>query len=350
MNKQKILFLFLGISILTGVLSYNFYQSIYGELITKNCVVFVGSSDTISAIEKTLSKNLDNEQNPSTHTIPKFNWLAHQKNYSKPKAGKYILTKGMSLNDVINLLRSGNQTPVKVSFNNQDTLEKFSGRISSQIEADSISILKVFKDSVFLKNNKLTTASVLGIIIPNTYEFYWNVSAENFRNKLLKEYNKFWNEERLTKASLLKLSRKEVITLASIVQKETVKTIERPIVAGLYLNRIKRGIPLQADPTIIYMLKKKNGMDFQVKRVLYKDLKIASPFNTYLNKGLPPNLIGMPDISSIDAVLNYKKHNYIYMCASVTKYGFHEFASTLSQHNKNATTYQRWLNRKGINR
>ena len=169
MNKQKILFLFLGISILTGVLSYNFYQSIYGELITKNCIVFVGSSDTISAIEKTLSKNLDNEQNPSTHTIPKFNWLANQKNYSKPKAGKYILTKGMSLNDVINLLRSGNQTPVKVSFNNQDTLEKFSGRISSQIEADSISILKVFKDSVFLKNNKLTTASVLGIIIPNTY-------------------------------------------------------------------------------------------------------------------------------------------------------------------------------------
>ena len=148
----------------------------------------------------------------------------------------------------------------------------------------------------------------------------------------------------------MRLSKEEVITLASIVQKETVKTIERPIVAGLYLNRIKRGIPLQADPTIIYMLKKKNGMDFQVKRVLYKDLKIASPFNTYLNKGLPPNLIAMPDISSIDAVLNYKKHNYIYMCASVTKFGYHEFASTLLQHNKNATTYQRWLNRKGINR
>ena len=350
MNKQKILFLFLGISILTGVLSYNFYQSIYGELITKNCIVFVGSSDTISAIEKTLSKNLDNGQNPSTHTIPKFNWLANQKNYFKPKAGKYILTKGMSLNDVINLLRSGNQTPVKVSFNNQDTLEKFSGRIASQIEADSITILEVFKDSVFLSENKLTKASVLGIMIPNTYEFYWNVSAENFRNKLLKEYNKFWNKERLTKASSLKLSKQEVMTLASIVQKETVKIIERPIVAGLYLNRIKRGIPLQSDPTIIYMLKRKNGMDFQIKRVLYKDLKISSPFNTYLNKGLPPNLIAMPDISSIDAVLNYKKHNYIYMCASVTKFGFHEFTSTLSQHNRNALRYQRWLNKKGINR
>ena len=138
MNKQKILLLFLVFSILTGVLSYNFYQSIYGELITKDCIVFIGSSDTMSAIEKTLSKNLDNEQNSTTNTIPKFNWLAHQKNFSKPKAGKYILTKGMSLNDVVNLFRSGNQTPIKVSFNNQDTLEKFSGRISSQIEADSI--------------------------------------------------------------------------------------------------------------------------------------------------------------------------------------------------------------------
>lgn len=256
----------------------------------------------------------------------------------------------MSLNDVINLLRSGNQTPVKVSFNNQDTLEKFSGRVASQIEVDSIKILEVFKDSLFLREYKLTEASVLGVIIPNTYEFYWNVSAKNFRKKLLKEYEKFWNKDRLAMASSLKMSKQEVMTLASIVQKETVKTIERPIVAGLYLNRIKRGIPLQADPTIIYILKKKYGEDFKLKRVLYKDLKISSPFNTYMNKGLPPNLISMPDISSIDAVLNYKTHNFIYMCASVTKFGFHEFASTLSQHNRNARRYQRWLNRKGINR
>ena len=350
MNKQKILLLILTTTILSGVLCYNFYQSIYGEFITKDCSVFIGSFDTMNTIQKNLSKSLQNDQNSDTYQIPKFNWLANQKKFLKPKAGKYVLTKGMSLNDVINLLRSGNQTPVKVSFNHQDTLEKFSGRIASQIEADSITILEVFKDSVFLSENKLTKASVLGIMIPNTYEFYWNVSAENFRNKLLKEYNKFWNKERLTKASSLKLSKQEVMTLASIVQKETVKIIERPIVAGLYLNRIKRGIPLQSDPTIIYILKRKNGIDFQVKRVLYKDLKISSPFNTYLNKGLPPNLIAMPDISSIDAVLNYKKHNYIYMCASVTKFGFHEFTSTLSQHNRNALRYQRWLNKKGINR
>lgn len=350
MNKQKILVLILTSTLLTGVFCYKFYQSIYGEFITKDCVVFIGSYDSVNDIQKTITISLDAKENTHSNKISKFNWLADQKNYKKPKAGKYILKKGMSLNDVINLLRSGNQTPVKVSFNNQDTLEKFSGRIASQIEADSINILNVFKDSIFLKENKLNQASVLGILIPNTYEFYWNVSAENFRNRLLKEYKKFWNKERLTKASSLNLSKEEVITLASIVQKETVKTIERPIVAGLYLNRIKRGIPLQADPTIVYLLKKRNGIDYEVKRVLYKDLKISSPFNTYLNKGLPPNLIAMPDISSIDAVLNYKKHNYLYMCASIEKFGFHEFASTLSQHNKNATKYQRWLNTKGINR
>ena len=168
MNKQKILLLILTTTILSGVLCYNFYQSIYGEFITKDCSVFIGSFDTMNTIQKNLSKSLQNEQNSDTYEIPKFNWLANQKKFLKPKAGKYVLTKGMSLNDVINLLRSGNQTPVKVSFNNQDTLEKFSGRIASQIEADSITILEVFKDSVFLSENKLTKASVLGIMIPNT--------------------------------------------------------------------------------------------------------------------------------------------------------------------------------------
>lgn len=350
MSKKIILIVISFSLIVCGIICYNFYQTIYGEFISEDRVVFISSTDTMNDVQKTLSQSLEQEQNSLSEKIPKFNWLTYQKGYSEPKAGKYILTKGMSLNDVINLLRSGNQTPVKVSFNNQDTLEKFSGRVASQIEVDSIKILEVFKDSLFLREYKLTEASVLGVIIPNTYEFYWNVSAKNFRKKLLKEYEKFWNKDRLAMASSLKMSKQEVMTLASIVQKETVKTIERPIVAGLYLNRIKRGIPLQADPTIIYILKKKYGEDFKLKRVLYKDLKISSPFNTYMNKGLPPNLISMPDISSIDAVLNYKSHNFIYMCASVTKFGFHEFASTLSQHNRNARRYQRWLNRKGINR
>ena len=342
MNKQKILLLISTLVIIIGIVSYSYYQNIFGELVTKDGAIYIGSNETINEVEKKLFNFIGNNNN--------FNWLTQQKRYLNPKSGKYLLTKGMSLNDVINLLRSGNQTPVKVSFNNQDTLEKFAGRISTQIEADSITILKTFKDSFFLKRNKLTESSVLGVLIPNTYEFYWNTSAEKFRNGLLREYTKFWNKDRLAKANAVNLTPEEVMILASIVQKETAKIIERSTVAGLYLNRIKRGIPLQADPTIIYILKQDHGEDFQVRRVLYKDLKISSPFNTYIYRGLPPNLISMPDISSIDAVLNYKKHNYIYMCASIKKIGFHEFASTLKQHNKNAVNYQRWLNNQGVNR
>tara|TARA_R110001632_G_scaffold116951_3_gene228782 strand:- start:4257 stop:5285 length:1029 start_codon:yes stop_codon:yes gene_type:complete len=342
MNKKIVLIIITVLLVVGGIIGFNYYQSIFGEIVEKNGEIYIGSNDTIGDVKKELIEFIGNEND--------FNWLAEKKKYTNPKAGKYVLTKGMSLNDVINILRSGNQTPVKISFNNQDTLEKFSGRIAEQIEADSIDILKVFNDTAFLQKNKLNKTSALGILIPNTYEFYWNTSAEQFRARMLKEYHRFWNKDRLAKAAKLKMSPDEVIILASIVQKETAKTIERPVVAGLYLNRIKKGIPLQADPTIIYILKEKNGQDFIVKRVLYKDLKIKSPYNTYINRGLPPSLIAMPDISSINAVLNYKKHSYIYMCANIDKIGFHEFASTLKQHNRNATKYQRWLNKQGIRR
>ena len=167
---------------------------------------------------------------------------------------------------------------------------------------------------------------------------------------MLGEFNQFWNKSRLLKAKKINLTKNEVITLASIVQKETVKKSERPIVAGLYLNRLKKEWPLQADPTIIYSIKQKKGQNYVVKRVLLVDLEIDSPYNTYQRKGLPPSLISMPDITSIDAVLNAEKHNYYYMCANIEKLGFHSFAKTLSQHNRNANKYHRWLNKQGINR
>jgi len=342
MNRKLILSIISVLLVVVGLIGYSYYQTIFGEIVEKDGAIYIRKNDNVGDIKKNLIEFIGDEN--------KFFWLAEKKKFSKPKAGKYVLTKGMSLNDVINLLRSGNQTPIKLSFNNQDTLEKFSGRIAEQIEADSIEILNAFKETLFLEENKLTDSSVLGILIPNTYEFYWNTSAEEFRNRMLKEYKRFWNKDRLAKASALKVTPSEVMTLASIVQKETAKTIERPVVAGLYLNRIKKGIPLQADPTIIYILKQKNGQDFIVKRVLYKDLEIKSPYNTYLNRGIPPSLIAMPDISSIDAVLNYQKHNYLYMCVNVDKLGYHAFASTLKQHNRNAKKYQHWLNKQGINR
>ncbi|MEN8856852.1 MAG: endolytic transglycosylase MltG [Flavobacteriaceae bacterium] len=342
MNRKLILSIISVLLIIGGFIGYRYYQNIFGEIVEKNGAIYIRSNDNIGDVKKELIEFIGDKNN--------FFWLAEKKKYGKPKAGKYMLTKGMSLNDVINLLRSGNQTPIKLSFNNQDTLEKFSGRIAEQIEADSTTILNTFKDSLFLAENKFTEASVLGICIPNTYEIYWNTSAEKFRSRMLKEYNRFWNNNRLEKAKVLKMTPNEVMALASIVYKETPKAVEQPRVAGLYLNRIKKGIPLQADPTIIYILKQQFGQDFEVKRVLYKDLKIESPYNTYLHYGVPPSLIAMPDITSIDAVLNYERHDYLYMCVNIDKFGYHAFASSLKQHNRNAAKYQRWLNKQGINR
>jgi UPF0755 protein len=341
MNK-KIIYSVVILLIIGGIFGFNYYQKIFGNAITKDNIVFVLSTDSLNDV-----KNKITEFSSKPETLL---FVAAKKNFSKPKGGRYVLKKGMSNNDVINLLRSGNQTPVKVSFNNQDTLEKLAGRIAEQIEADSISLLNAFTNSDFLNKNQLNSKSVLGIFIPNSYEFYWNTPAEKFRNKILNEYRKFWTENRVAKAKALNLSKEEIITLASIVQKETAKKSERPIVAGLYLNRLRKGWPLQADPTIIYTIREKKGQDYIVKRVLTKDLEIKSPYNTYINRGLPPNLIAMPDISSIDGVLNATKHNYFYMCVNVDKIGYHAFASSLRQHNRNAKKYHHWLNKQGINR
>ena len=187
--------------------------------------------------------------------------------------------------------------------------------------------------------------------LPNTYEFFWNTSAEEFRDRMKKEYDRFWNQDRLTKSRALKLSPTEVVSLAAIVQKETVKVDERPRVAGVYLNRIRKGILLQADPTVIYAIKKETGnYDTIIKRVLYRDLEMDSPYNTYKYAGIPPGPITMPDISSIDAVLNAEKHDYLFFVADVSNFGYHMFAKTLAQHNRNKVQYVRWLNQRKISR
>lgn len=341
MNK-KIIYILGFVLLLGSILGYNYYQKIFGEAITEDYELYINNSDSLIDVKEKIENY---SKNPNT-----FLWVAAKKSFSKPKTGRYLLKAGMSNNDLVNMLRSGDQTPLKVSFNNQDTLEKFAGRIGEQLEIDSTTIINSFTNTKFLKDNNLTKKSVLQICIPNSYEFYWTVSADKFRNKLLKSYSRFWNASRLQKAKALKLSKSGVITLASIVQKETAKKVERPIVAGLYLNRLKNGWPLQADPTIIYCIKEVKGQDYVIKRVLNIDLQINSPYNTYKNRGLPPTLIAMPDISSIDGVLNAKKHNYYYMCVNIDKFGYHSFAKTLAQHNRNAARYQNWLNKKGVNR
>ena len=283
--------------------------------------------------------------------INKFDALAGRKKYvSNIKAGKYAIKHGMSNNDIINSIRSNN-LPIKVTFNNQETFEDLAGRIAVQIEADSLSILNAITSENFMESNGFNTRTAIGMYIPNSYEFFWNTSAEQFRDRMLKEYNRFWNESRMEKAKNLNFSPEQVITLASIVQKETAKVDERARVAGVYVNRLKSGMPLQADPTVIYAIKEKSGdFDQVIKRVLYKDLELDSPYNTYKYAGLPPGPITMPDISSIDAVLNYEKHDYYYFVVDINNFGYHKFSKSLSQHNRNREEYIRWINQQGINR
>ena len=276
-----------------------------------------------------------------------FEWLAKQKKYdTNIKAGRYRINRALNNNDLVNLLRSGKQTPIKVTFNNLRNKEQLAGKIGSQIEADSLSILKYITDTTFLNKLKLNTDNVACLFIPNTYEFYWNTSVEGFVNRMVKEYSDFWNSSRKKKAAEIKLNYYQVAVLASIVEKEqSIKRDERPEIAGVYLNRLKKRMKLESDPTLIFALG-----DFTIKRVLNKDKKVESPFNTYKNKGLPPGPICIPSINAIDAVLNASEHNYIFMCAKEDFTGYHNFAKTYAKHLINARKYQKALNKRKIMR
>lgn len=288
---------------------------------------------------------------PLLKDVSTFKNTADQKKYSgNVKPGHYILTKGMTNNDIISVLRSSN-IPVQVKFNNQERLEDLARHISTQIEADSTSLIQAMKDPEFLKEVGLNEDTALLLYVPNTYEFYWNSSAQTFRERMKKEFDHFWNDQRKQKAEKLNLTPEQVMNLASIVQKETAMVDERPRVAGVYLNRLRIGMLLQADPTVIYAIKKNTGdFDQIIKRVLYADLEIDSPYNTYKYPGIPPGPITMPDISSIDAVLNPESHDYLYFVADTERFGYHKFAKTLAQHNVNKAAYVRWVNAQGINR
>ncbi|HEY9168741.1 MAG TPA: endolytic transglycosylase MltG [Lutibacter sp.] len=344
MNSKKLFLLILSLMLIIGtVLGFSLYSKVFKANTTHDGFLYIPTNSDF--------KEVENLARPFLKRVKPFIWVAEKLNYTESvKSGKYKISKGMSNLELIRMLRSGKQATINLSFNNQDTFEKLAGRISQQIEADSISLLKAFKDTLFINEAGFNPKTAIGMYIPNSYEFYWNTRAEDFRAKMLTEYTKFWNTTRLEKAKKLNLSKNEVITLASIVQKETATVSERPLVAKLYLNRLASDWPLQADPTVIFALKAKLGNDMVIKRVFSKDLEIESPYNTYKNIGLPPGPISMPDISSIEAVLNPANHDYYYMCASVTTFGTHEFAKTLGQHNINAAKYQQWLNKQGVNR
>lgn len=261
--------------------------------------------------------------------------------------GRFRLTKGMNNYRITQAMRRN--IPVRITFNNQETIGHLAGRLSKQIEPDSLTILHTLTDEKFISEAGFNKENVLSMFLPNTFEFYWHVSPLKLRNTLHREYIKFWNAEREQKAKDLGLTPIEVSILASIVQKETVKVDERPKVARAYLNRLNKNMLLQADPTVVYSKKLlSNDWEQVIKRVYLKDLNLNSPFNTYMYNGLPPGPITMPDVSSIDAVLNPETHDYIYFCASVDRLGYHEFAKTLEEHHKNRDRYVAWLNKQGI--
>ncbi|MFC4097024.1 endolytic transglycosylase MltG [Euzebyella saccharophila] len=347
MYIKKILLIIVLIGLVVGgVFSYFIYNAIFVSNTSFNneeAYLYIPSDANFKEVKSLAAPLLEN--------LETFEQVAKRKGYaSNVKPGKYAIKKGMNNNDIINTLRVNN-IPVRVSFNNQETIEDLAGRISEQIEADSLSLLKAMNDREFLKTNGFNQETKLGMYLPNSYEFFWNTSGEEFRERMAKEYQKFWTPERKTKAEKMNLTPEEVITLASLVHKETAKVDERPKVAGLYLNRIRRGMLLQADPTVIYALKKEaNDFDMVIKRVLYRDLELDSPYNTYKYAGLPPGPIAMPDISAIEAVLNSESHDYLYFVADVENFGYHKFAKTLAQHNRNKVQYVQWINAQKINR
>ena len=282
--------------------------------------------------------------------LSKFSKAANYKDYfSNIKPGRYKLENGFNNNQIINSLRSNN-VPIKITYNNIETFDQLIKRISERIEADSLSLSNVFYEEKFLNDLGLDSESVFSLFIPNTYEFFWNTSAIQFRERILKEFDRFWNDSRIEKSKKVNLNPIEVMTLASIVQKETPKVDERPTIAGVYLNRLERNMKLQADPTVVYTIKKRDGFDTRIRRVLYKDLRIKSPYNTYVYRGLPPAPIVTPDISAIEAVLNPQKHSFIYFVADVSNPGYHLFSRTNAEHNRKKRQYTNWLKKNRIRR
>lgn len=347
MYKKKILVWISIIGVVIGsYFVYNFYVTFFWDnTVFENefSYVFIDRDDSIDSLMI--------QMDPLLKSTTNFKIAANKKGYSQNvKPGKYKLNKGLGNNEIINVLRSKRLT-VKVVFNNQERLEDLAGRISQQIEADSLSLITAFKDTEFLSANGFTLDNAMSLYLPNSYDLFWDTTAETFREKMLSYYKRFWNASRRAKAKALNLTPQEVYILASIVQKESPKRAEQPRLAGAYLNRLKRRMKLQADPTVIFAMKKTSGnFDLVIKRVLLKDLKIRSPYNTYRVKGLPPGPITMPDLSAIEAVLNPEKHSYLFFVADPSKPGFHVFAKNLSEHNRNKKIYFNWINKQKIYR
>lgn len=342
---MKFLKVIIPVTIILSILFIDYYNKYYKDNTSfkdESIFLYIVSNDSVSFTDS-ISKYIKSEKT--------FYRVAERLGYlDNIKTGRFKINKGIGNKELVTSLKFNN-TPLTITFNNQERVENLAGRIAKQIYADSTALMNSFTDKDFLVENKFNKENILSIFIPNSYEVYWDIEPDQFRDKMLLEYEKFWNKSRTEKAKNIGLTKKEVTSLASIVQKESVKVDERPTIAGVYINRLNTRMRLQADPTVIYSIKDYyKNFDTIIRRVLYRDLRLNSRYNTYRINGLPPGPISMPDISAIDAVLNYEKHKYIFFVADPYNRGYHLFARNLSEHNRNKKVYTRWLNSRGIYR
>jgi UPF0755 protein len=339
-KKFIIALVIIGVILLafTGV---NYYYKYFGPNVTgKQQYLYIHTGATYTDVIKTIQ-----EQDMVKDTVT-FNWAANNMNYAhRVKPGRYRLKAGMSNRALINMLASGTQQPVALEFHGLRQKEQFAGFVAKKIEPDSASIINLLDSASYVAKYGFTTDNVYTMFMPNSYQLYWNTSPDKFFKKMYANYEKFWTPERKQKATALNLTPQEVSVLASIVDAEALHDNEMPAVAGLYLNRLKKGMKLEADPTVIFALN-----DFTIKRVLNRYLSYNSPYNTYLHTGLPPGPIMMPSVNAVKAVLDPQKNDYLYMCAKADFSGYHAFATNVADHLVNAHKFQQMLNERNIKR
>ncbi len=342
MKKIKIVSgIFLIVFLVFGVWGYLIYQAIYKPNVNLKDKEYAYLHIPTGADFEQLVQLLE-DSNFLINTEA-FKKVAELKSFSKVKSGRYKIYNKMSNNALIGVLRIGDQAPVHLTFNNVRTLPQLAGKISKKIELDSLSLIQTLYDSEVHKKYGFNKETFISMFLANTYEVFWDISADALMRRMATEYKTFWNKKRKSKAKALGLSQSEVATLASIVRLESLKASEQPTIAGVYINRLRKRMPLQADPTVIFAIG-----DFSIKRVLQHQLKYNSPYNTYLHTGLPPGPIYITSPALIDAVLNYQKHHYLYFCAKEDFSGTHNFATNYREHLVNARKYQRALSKRKI--
>ncbi len=342
MSKKKILIPLIIFSTILTTGSVYTYQMLYAPnflINSKDKFIIVDDETDFNGLIKKL------EEDTLINDILSFSFLSKLMEYQENiKIGAYKVKMNMSNYDMISMLRSGNQTPIKITFSYARKIDDLSEKITNKLKMSKEDLLNYLNDNI-KKYNGFKQTDIISIFLPDTYEVYWNISPKSLVDRMYSEYKKFWNNERIVKLENINLNKKEAIVLASIVASETRMLDEADIIAGLYLNRLKKNMRLQADPTLVFA-----ANDFTIRRVLNKHKKIKSPYNTYIHKGLPPGPIRLTSKKYIDAVLNYEKHEYIYMCAKEDFSGYHSFATNLKDHNRNARKFQIALNQKQIYR